>query len=61
MADLMFYGVKGGKVIGPYHPDEFGARARAVAHLRRQYRGQDVFTIAADTYEEARRKINSAR
>ena len=57
MSELLFYGVKGGKIIGPYHPDELGARMRAVAFLRRAHRGRDVFMVHAHDYTDARRKL----
>jgi hypothetical protein len=61
MADLIFYGVKEGKnagrVFGPYHPDEMRARASCVRALR----GEDVYMIYAETYEQARRKLVNIR
>lgn len=52
---LIFYGLAGGtQVLGPYHPDEMSARARAVHALNG--RGRAVYMIRANTYEEARRK-----
>ena len=54
MSDI-YYGVeRTALVIGPYHPDEFSARARA-QHLLRGA-GQ-VYEIKATSYEDARRKL----
>lgn len=56
MPELIFYGTPGGKLVGPYHPDEMGARSRAV-HMLNGREGRPVYMIRANTYEEARRKL----
>jgi hypothetical protein len=56
MADLIFYGTPGGKLVGPYHPDEMFARANAIKLLNGRS-GLPVYMIKADTYEQARRKL----
>lgn len=53
----IYYGAGRHTVIGPYHPDEFSARARCVAALRRQLTAEDVYEIRATSYEDARRKL----
>lgn len=55
MTDLLFYGTETGKVYGPYHQDEFRARAFIVARL--QDAGHEVYVIDAATYEQARRRL----
>lgn len=57
MCDLIFYGTPRGKVLGPYHPDELGARSRAIKTLNGR-EGLPVYMIRAATYEEARRKLS---
>lgn len=54
MSDFIFYG-SGERILGPYHPDEMSARARAVRLLNGK--GHEVYMIRANTYEEARRKM----
>lgn len=51
MPDL-YYGNAAGRVVGPYHPDELGARSRAMRTL-----GQQVYEIKATSYEEARGRL----
>lgn len=53
----IYYGVGRHTVIGPYHPDEVFARARAQALLRADKRERQVFEIKASSYEDARRKL----
>lgn len=55
MADLIFYARTDGKLIGPYHPDEFRARLNAVSMMLKGKPDQEVFLIRADTYTEARK------
>jgi hypothetical protein len=50
----IYYGA-GHTVVGPYHPDEIGARARAQYLLRQP--GRQVYEIKASSYEDARRKL----
>lgn len=52
----IFYATPGGRIVGPYHPDEVSARARAIKILNGR-EGLPVYMIRADTYEEARRKL----
>lgn len=59
MSDLVFYGSPGGRLLGPYHPDEMSARANAVHALNGN--GVPVYLIHADTYEDAYRKLASHR
>lgn len=50
----LYYG-NGLTTLGPYHPDEMQARISAVRELSRD--GDTVYTVRADSYEEARRLI----
>lgn len=58
MSKGIYYGV-GSTVIGPYHPDEIGARAHAQNLLRRagDQTGQAVYELHADSWEHAKRRL----
>jgi len=59
MSDLIFYATEEGRVFGPYGADELRARAFIIHSL--QAKGHEVYAVNADTYEQARRRVQASK